>query len=208
MRSAFWVLVAVALMAAPPVVQAGYNPHVRAFISFAPAAPDPYVFTTAWAGEKVYNSYLCIDCFGLGYPADKIGARVVSLQWVTAWSDPSYPPDVIAAVYYPVGSQVIGGPDQENWVIAWTDCEPPNAAGIIKVLKQGYYCYQPMTITLQGNTVDGKMVVDCDFGADQFCVLGNGGIGMDAPAGDGTCDTCIDTPVQEETWGAIKALYR
>jgi hypothetical protein len=208
MRSAFWILAAVALMVAPPVVQAGQNPHARAFISFAPNDANPYVHAVAWDGEKIYNAFLCMDCYGLAYPDSEIGARCVAFKWVTAWTDPSYPADAMAAVYFPAGSQAIGGPDQDLWVIAWTNCEPPTATGIVKVLKQGYYCYNPGTITILPNAVDGKKITGCDFELDEFCVLANGGIGMAAPPGDGTCDDCPDTPVEEQTWGSIKALYR
>jgi hypothetical protein len=51
-----------------------------------------------------------------------------------------------------------------------------------------------------------RQVVDCGNPGetDQYCVLAHGSIGDNAcPVGD-----CGLSPVQAETWGAIKGLYR
>jgi hypothetical protein len=208
------LLVALVILAFAVPAFAGLNPGVRAFISMtAPAVTNPYVHQVAYTGEKTYNTYFLIDCLGNTLPPPDpalLGARTVSFKWVTTPSDPAYPPDVMAALYYPVGSQVIGGPDQPiGWVIAWPDCMAPTAAGFIRVLRQGYYCYNPLNIDILPNTTDGKMVVDCLFGADQFCVLSNGGIGVAPNPGDPGC-TCPPpgSAVESTSWGNIKALYR
>ena len=204
------VILAILAFAVPAV--AGLNPGVRGFISLAPlAATDPYVHYVEYTGSKTYPVFFVIDCLGNTLPPPEpalLGARTVSFKWVTQWDNTSYPSDPLAAVYYPVGSQVIGGPDQPQWVIAWPGCEPPNALGFIRILRQSYLCYGPGTIQILPNLVDGKMVVDCLFDADQFCVLANGGIGKVPPPGDLECDCPEPTAVEDATWGGIKALYR
>ena len=215
-------LVILAILAFAVPAFAGLNPGIRAFISFRPNCPtityptDPYVHQVAFTGEKTYNAYFMLDCFGNTFvPPDPalLGARTVSFRWLTTPTDINYPPDVMAPLYYPVGSQAIGGPDQDKWVIAWPDCYLAticsNGTKIMKVFRQGYYCYVPLYIDILPNAVDGKMVVDCLFGADQFCVLSNGGVGVTPHAGDVPCE-CIppQSAVENSSWGGIKALYR
>jgi len=216
-------LVALVVLAFAVPAFAGLNPGVRAFISFNPACPSvthpeyPYVHQIAFTSDgMVANAYFMLDCLGNTIPAPDpalLGARTVSFKWVVTASDPSYPPDALAAVYYPTDSSAIGGPDQSMWVIAWPDCWLAtlctyNGTKIMKVLKQGYIVHNPMTIQILPNQTDGKMVVDCLFGADQFCVLANGGVGMVPPPGDPNCTCPIPSPVESSTWGSIKALYR
>ena len=211
------LLVALLILAFAVPAFAGLNPGVRAFISFRPNCPtptyptDPYVHSVVWTGEKTYNSFLCVDCFGNTLPPPDpalLGMRSIAMRWVTTASDPAYPPDLMAALYYPVGAQVIGAPDQDKWVIAWPGCEPPNACGFIKVLRQGYYAYNPFWIDLLPNAVDGKKVVDCNFESDQFCVLSNGAVGETPHPGDLGCTCPIPSAVEGASWGGIKALYR
>ena len=192
------VLIALAVLALAVPAFAGQNPNARAFISFAdpPECPDPYVhYTDVCSG--VVNIYLVVDCFG-----EEGGMRTISLMWTTSGFGMAFSP-----VYYLPGAMAIGGPDDPTgWVISGNECVYPNECGIVVVLQQPYFVNADGTITLGPNPVDGKMVVDCNFDADFFCVLANAGIGMTAPAGDTPCD--CETPVEEQSWGAIKALYR
>jgi hypothetical protein len=214
-------LVILAILAFAVPAFAGLNPGIRAFISFRPNCPtitypaDPYVFTTAWAGEKNYTAYFMLDCFGNTFvPPDPalLGARTVSFKWLATATDPSFPLEAFAPVYYPPGTQAIGGPDQSQWVIAWPDCYLAtlcsNGTKIMKVFQLKYYAYNPYYIDILPNAVDGKMVVDCLFGADQFCVLSNGGVGVTPHAADPNCLCPTPSAVENATWGSIKSLYR
>jgi hypothetical protein len=221
MKRALVVLMILAL-AAPAFGALGMNPGIRGFISFRPNCPtetyptDPYVHSVVWAGEKTYNAYFMLDCFGNTLPPPDpalLGCRGVMFKWVTVPSDPSFPPDVMAALYYPTGTQVIGGPDQDKWVLAWPDCwlatVCSNGTKIMKVFRQGYYCYNPLKITILPNAVDGKLVVDCLYGENQFCVLANGGIGIAPDPGDLGCNCPPpQSAVESASWGSIKSLYR
>jgi hypothetical protein len=175
---------------------AGQNPNIRAFISFAPTCPDPYVHRTEVCSGLV-NCYFVLDNFG-----PDGGMRQVSMTWTTTGFGMAF-----AAVYNLPGAQVIGGPDNQTgvgWVVSGDSCVYPNECGIVVVLNQPYFVTGPGTITITPNPVDGTLVTDCDFDADFYCVLANGGLCMDPPAGD--CPP--PSPVEDSTWGSIKALYR
>lgn len=192
------VLAALVIVLVTAPAMAGQNPDARAFISFMdpPAGADPYDHDTDTIAGLV-NIYLLVDAFGEGG-----GMRTISLKWTTSGFGMAF-----AATMYLPGAQQIGGPDHvdEMWVISGDACTLPNEFGWVVVLNQPYFVSAAGTVTLSENTADGKMLVDCNFAADQFCVLGNGGLGMAPPAGD---DPCNGTPVEMATWGSIKALYR
>ena len=192
-------LIALMVLAVAVPAFAGQNPNVRAFISFAADCPDPYVHRTEAVGGVV-DVYLVVDCFG-----EDGAMRGISLQWTTTGFGMAFSP-----TFYLPGAQQIGGPDHEDlmWSITGDECVYPNECGIVVVLNQPYFVSAPGTITLSPNAVDGQMVVDCLFGADQFCVLANGGLGMDPPAGDPDCECDPASPVEDTTWGSIKSLYR
>jgi hypothetical protein len=192
MKSALIALMVLAL--AVPAF-AGENPNVRAFVSFTGACPDPYVHYTATTSGLV-DCYLVLDCLGGG-------VRTVSLTWTTSGFGMAFAP-----TYLLPDAQVIGGPDNpaDGWVIASPECTYENECGVVVVLNQPYFVSAAGTIELGANPVDGKMVVDCNFDADFFCVFQNGGLGMTAPAGDVDCEAA--SPVEDATWGSIKSLYR
>jgi hypothetical protein len=191
-------LIALMVLALAVPAFAGQNPDVRAFVTFVKDCPDPYVHRTDTVSGLV-NIYLLLDCFG-----EDGGIRTVSLTWTTTGFGMAFAP-----TYYLVGAQVIGGPDNatDGWVIAAPNCTYPNECGVVPILNQPYFVMGPGTVTLGPNPVDGQMVVDCNFDFDLFCVLANGGVGMPAPEGDLDCE-CPIVPVEDKSWGGIKALYR
>lgn len=71
-----------------------------------------------------------------------------------------------------------------------------------------FYSGVPGTVTILPHPTWDTWVDDCGKKrtVHYFCVAGNGGIGMDPPAGDVGCD--LNTPVDETSWGSIKAMYR
>ena len=190
------VLISLMVLAMAVPAFAGENPNVRAFISFAPDCPDPYVHRTETLGGVV-DIYVVLDCFG-----DGGGVRTLSCSFTTSGFGMAFAP-----TYFLPAAQVIGGPDHvDGWVIASPECTYENECGVVVVLNQPYFVSGAGTVVLGPNPVDGQMVVDCNFDADLFCVLANGGLAMDGPAGDAGC-ICI-VPVEDATWGSIKSLYR
>jgi hypothetical protein len=190
------VLVALAVLLAVAPATAGQNPNAVAFVSFDPSCETgPYVHTTPFTAAGIYDSYVCVDGFG-----SSGGIRTLAFSMTTSGLSPMLPDYTV----FDATAQGTGGPDASFWLIGAQVCVYPNACGIVTVVKQQFFVMSPGTISLGGSPVDGKMVVDCNFDADQFCVMSNGGIGAEPPAGDEDCDT----PVELQSWGSIKALYR
>jgi hypothetical protein len=107
-----------------------------------------------------------------------------------------------------LGGLDFGDFEVDGWTLAaGAECVYPT--GGIVVAGELEYLYQgdPGTITLAPHPGTGRNTLDCDFlEDDQFCIAGGLGVGMEAPGNDEGC--LCDSPVEEATWGAIKAFYR
>ena len=191
------VLVALVVLLVAAPAMAGQNPNARVFMSFAPDCPDPYVHTMAFGAAGIYDSYVMVDCFGEGG-----GIRTLAFSMTTSGLM------AFASDYtvFDATAQGTGGPDTDGWLVGASVCVYPNECGVVTVVKQPFFMSGTGTMALGGSLVDGKMIVDCNFAADVFCVLSNGAIGDTPPAGD--LDCICDVPVEEQSWGSIKALYR
>jgi hypothetical protein len=178
---------------------AGQNPNITMYVDFD---PPNYDFRGDPTANSTIDVYLCCDTFGPG------GAlRGVSLVLdFTCSGFVAGAADV--TVLHPNAQTVIGGPDNltNGWVVAAPVCVYPSAAGIVTVARiPWFYLGTPGDIVLLPSPVDGKATVDCNNDLDFFCVYSNGGMGQDPSVpGDAGCHT----PVEEQSWGAIKALYR
>ena len=180
---------------------AGLNPNVRAYIDFD---PPNQVFRADPAASTVQTCYLVVDCYGDG--SGLLGVSlVVDFQcggFTAGAAD--------VTIFHPTAQTVIGGPDDlvNGWVIAAPECVYPDVDGIVTVASIPWFYTGPAgDIVLLPSPVDGKAAVDCNNDIDIFCVFSHGAMNQDpVTAGDANC-TC-DTVVEENTWGAIKALYR
>jgi hypothetical protein len=82
-----------------------------------------------------------------------------------------------------------------------SDDEPVLVAVVTFLYLEGSGCLE-----IRDHEEYPRWVVDCNEPGevDQYCVMAQGSIGGFAcPDGD-----CLPAPVQSETWGAIKSLYR
>lgn len=193
-------VLAVAVLALAVPAFAGQNPQVRAFVSFAPDCPDPYVHRVdpAYYPGQV-DVYLMLDCFGEGG-----GVRSVWFSWTTSEFGLA-----LATTYLLPEATYVGGPDQASvWVVESLRCTRPNECGVVAVLKQPYFATDPGTVVLGPHPIEGQVVVGCDSDPDLFCVLANGGIGVDPPPGDEDCLCEPPSPLEPSAWSSIKALYR
>jgi len=190
-------VVMVAVLAVPAF--AGENPNARMFVSFDPdCVTGPYVHRTETT-DGLVDCYLVVDCLG-------VAVRSVSLYWQTSGFGMAFAADY--TVFHPTAQSPVGGPDNaaQGWLIAAPDAVVPNECDIVVIVKQPYFVSGAGTITILPSPVDGKQIVDSNFDEDFYCVLANGGLGQDPPPGDDPCE--CDTPVEPESWGSIKALYR
>jgi hypothetical protein len=195
------VLIALMVLAIAVPAFAGTNPNIRAFVTFDPA---DYVHST-YPAPGFVPTYICVDCFGEGGGLTGFSA-IVRNTWggfVGGSAD--------VTIFHPNAQTVIGAPDNvtDGWVVAAPECVLPGPEGIICIANIPYYYLgTPGEVLIEASPVDGKATVDCNNDLDFFCVLSNGGVGMEpVTPGDEDCD-CNPNPVEDNTWGGIKALYR
>jgi len=196
------VLIALMVVAFAVPAFAGGNPRARAFVSFDPTCETgPYVHQACPAMGTLIDCYLVVDCLD-------DGVRSVSLYWMTSGFGMAFAADY--TVFHPAAQSPVGGPDNaaQGWLIAAPDCVYPNECGIVVIVKQPYFMQATSgTIDILPSPVDGKQIVDCNFDADVYCVLSNGGLCVPPNPGDTPCD-CEPNAVEDATWGSIKALYQ
>ena len=179
------------------VVSAGGNPDVRIYIDFDPPnyvheLPAPTPYTTI-------HAYVCLDQLDEG--VTMLSFRMDDLMEAC--------PGVFAALSFDrlFGSTTIplGPPWQPGGTTLVSDAcrnEDVVPAGVINLFYLGGSC----CIQILDHSDYPRWVVDCGYPLDfdQYCVLAHGSIGG-APSPDGDCD---GVPVQDDTWGTIKSLYR
>ncbi len=176
--------------------------------AFAGTNPDVALFlTTDATGATAVNThdpgdfyvYVCFDGFGAG--GGMLGAAFTLSKTFSGYQ---------LEANNLLGGLAVGSPDA-GWAIATAgDCAMP-VGGVVVAASLHYLATGVGTITVLPHPTDGAAVADCNNDLDFFCVhsveangvSGNFGVGMDAPNGD-----CLPNPVEDSSWGSIKALYR
>ncbi|MFH1502164.1 MAG: hypothetical protein ABIG03_03870 [Candidatus Eisenbacteria bacterium] len=194
-------LTILAALLATSAFAVGTNPNVRMYYDFD---PPNQTFRADPAPNSIVNGYLIVDCFG-------DGGGVTGVSLVLDFQCGGFTAGAAdVTIFHPSAQTVIGGPDNlvVGWVVAAPVCVFPDTDGIVTIaMVPWFYNGTPGDVVLLASPIDGKAVVDCNNDLDFFCVFSNAGVGQDpVTAGDANCD--CDTPVEENTWGAIKALYR
>jgi len=214
-----YVLIALALAAlcVPAFAQEGNNPGVKIFVHMTDGG-TPVIPTDNATVVNDFNPapYSTVHAY-LGLTDLSTGFTVISFKLNDAVTDC---PGVIAtqafvnllpgnlAIGNPFGDLVEPGSSNDGVTIASTDCMPAP----FQVFGYGSYYYLGgecgIEILDHGKVEWARWVVDCqDPGVvNLYCVWLNGAVGgAIPPAGDPDCDP---TPVEDATWGSIKALYR
>jgi hypothetical protein len=182
---------------------AGDNPQAWAYISFDPAG-DFQMNEISPAPFSTVNAYFCIGC-ATG------GMTTVSFRLNDALVDcPNTGSSGMATqsfVNLMPGNLMIGNPfDAVGATIAATECMlmDPIIVGYASYFYLGGAC----AINILDHADYPRWVVDCNEPGlvDYYCVAGNGSVGG-APLTPGEDCPC-DSPVEDTTWGGIKALYR
>jgi hypothetical protein len=109
-----------------------------------------------------------------------------------------------------LGGTMLGDPESgSGCMLLADDCVLPNETGFIPLVSCEYlYTGVPGVILPHGYGTEGARFVDCAGDTCYWMFLwsdygGNAGICMDPPYGCG-----VVVPVENATWGSIKALYR
>jgi hypothetical protein len=187
---------AVLILALAVSAFAGGNPDVQIYISFDQSGAGGLVHDTVMEPMVGFNAYVCITELDQGLTG-------VSFALTDVLTD--YPGLFMVASFtnlldVPVGDIFTG------ISLASSTCRTE------EVVVVGYLFLFPsaagdLCLEIKDHPDFPRWVVDCtlpDAELDFYCVLSHGTIGGgQCPEGD-----CPDTPIEEDTWGGIKALYR
>jgi hypothetical protein len=181
---------------------AGTNPEIRAWLDLDENGGGVHRVDGLGLFET-FNVYIVLDCFGEGGGTRGLGFRFEKD------ADLNASPTGVTNL---LGGQTLGAnPESADGVtmVAGADCVYPDVNDLVVV---GYITYTygmgAGYIKLLGDhPVSGRQVLDCDYTDDDlFCIVAHVAVDEDPPAGEADCD--CDTPVELETWGAIKGLFR
>jgi len=202
------LLIALLVLAFALPALADQNPYLAIFCDAdmdtgtAPVTeicPDP---------NGMFDVYVCFDRFGpLG---DGVGGGMLGAAFLF---DRTFGGIKLTQVNM-LGGLGFGDVEVDGWAItAGADCQFPDASGVLVAASVGYlYLGTPGTITILAHPVDGAVGSDCDNLFDTWCVPSTVSHGFDGHFGVCTAPPSGDcqpvSPVEDATWGAIKALYR
>ena len=173
---------------------AGGNPNVKGYITFDPAGmvheamPAPYT---------TINAYICFTDLDMGLTSASFRVTDVAAVCPGVFSPPSF-------VNLLPGDLAIGNVFT-GITVASTGCEAPPTVcvGYVSLfyLLEGSCC-----VELLDHPEYPRWVTDCNDPAevDYYCIIAHGSV-AGAVCPDGDCD---QNPVENETWGGIKSLYR
>ncbi|MBM3307310.1 MAG: hypothetical protein FJY74_03205 [Candidatus Eisenbacteria bacterium] len=211
MKRAVLLFVVLALCAGQAV--AGQNPDIRIFLN-ASSAGTGNNWTTSPAEGTNKSVYVCFDNFGPGggmYAGQFHMLPVGGPNYLSTTNQfaASHGGLTIGEAVVPPGASMTVGPLPQY----------PGASGIIVLARVRFETPEPMRdggyiMLVTYSAGDGNVVADANNQLDVWCIksIANGGVSGHfywdtEPVGfpDGTC---IETPVETQSWGAIKALYR
>ena len=199
------LLIAGAVMLVATMAFAGGNPNVVGYIDFDPpnrvheVMPAPYTTATA---------YICFGDLDMGLAGCSFMVNDVGVTCPGVFApDPGFtnllPGDLA------IGNYLTGV------TLASTDCMNVDSdAGreyidpVIFASISLFYLGGECDVMILDHPEYPRWILDCDdpAGIDFYCIWTHGGVNKAALPGDAECDA--STPVEAQTWGAIKALYR
>lgn len=197
------IAIAVAAFCVPAFAQGGGNPNVKVFVTFTTPTPDNASVVSRVDPEpyEAFTAYLGLTDLGVG---------MTGLNFML-----SVTPGVSAMYSFSnllPGNLAIGAWDT-GISLASTECMGEDVGRtyldpVIFAKMDMLYLSGTGDVMFHDHPVDPRWVTNCDDPAvvDLFCVWTHGGIGKDPEPGDVGCEG--NTPVEGQTWGAIKAMYK
>lgn len=195
------LLTALAIVALAATAFAGQNPDIRIYLD---ADPNNQIHEIHPNASESFDVYVCLDCFGAGG-----GTRGTAFLLVRTFGG-----------FKLAQTSLLGGLDfgdaevDPGWTLAaGADCVYPDADGVVCIgVVQYLYTGVAGTLTLLPHGLvepgTGREALDCDFASDFYCIFANLGVSMPPEPGDPDCDCLPPVPVEDSSWGGIKALYR
>jgi hypothetical protein len=183
---------------------ADQNPQLAIFLDADMDTGNDVVNEVCPNPNETIMVYVCFDQFGGG--GGMLGA--------------AFKFDRTFAGFKLAQTNLLGGLDfgdvevAPGWAItAGANCQFPDANGVVVAASVQYlYLGTPGIVQILAHDVDGHVGADCDNLLDDWCIAsldshgfaGNFGVCMPPP--DGDCVPAV--PVEDRSWGTIKALYR
>ena len=191
-----YCIVMVVLVALAQTGFADENPNLRVYLDFDP--PNRLAEIDPEAGD-FFDVYIVADRLS---PDGGLRCLVFGLERTFGGSVVSQTMLLPGLDFGDVEDPHIG------WVCPLFDCNYPDEMGLMVFGYVTYYYAGPAgVLRIIRTEVDQGIGVDCIFEVDYFCIGGNAGVGMSAPAGEAEC-FLGPTPVNAASWGAVKSLYR
>ena len=194
-------LLAILVIAALAVTAtAGDNPQVFAYISFDPAG-DPLQNAVAPAPFTTVDAYVVLGCVEGGMTTISFGLNNAMVECPGVMATQAF-------VNLLPGGLMIGDPfTPPGATIASTDCMITDPV----IVGYGSYFYMggDCCIYIVDHVDYPRWVVDCNEPGlvDYYCLAGHGFVGVAPQCPDVEVCPC-GNPVEDATWGGIKALYR
>ncbi len=167
---------------------AGGNPNITAYVTFDQGSEVPRVDPAAYTAGQFF---ICLKNIDAGFTTISLAVAVDA--------------GVSAPVSYT--SLLPGGLAIGTWADGITLSSTECMMGEYVCIGSGdaFYLGAPGMISIIDHPDYPRWVVDCNSEVDFYCLETNGGVLMDpVPTGE----DCAPNPVEESTWGGIKALYR
>ena len=183
------------VLAMASLALAGGNPAVKAYVSFDQTGAGGLEHNYAMTQYVGFNAYFCFSDLDMGLT---VVSFMINNPLVEC-------PGLFASQSFTNLLDIIVGDPFTGMSLASTTCRP----GPVEVV--GYLNLFPIAVgdccvVILDDPDFPRWVVDCTLPngeVDFYCVLSNGTIGAaDCPPGD------CGSPVEDATWGGIKALYR
>ena len=176
---------------------AGGNPDVQIYISFDQTGAGAPVHQYTMVPYTYFSAYICVTELDMGFTGVSFALTDLDTENPGMFAFPpvfSTPFETQAGNVYTGISVATGTCRTEEVVIVGQLSMLPNVAGDVCLEIKDYPAFP-------------RWVVDCTlpYGeVDFYCVLAHGTLGGgNCPDGD-----CEIVPVEDATWGSIKALYR
>ena len=185
------------VLAVASMAFAGGNPNVQIYISFDQENPGALVHEYTMVPYTYFSAYICVTELDMGFTGVSFALTNVDSLYPGMFQFPpvfSTPFETQVGNVYTGISVATGTCRDEEVVIAGELGMFPVVAGDICIEIKDYPAFP-------------RWVVDCTqpYGeVDFYCVLAHGTIGA-GPCPDGDCEI---NPVEDATWGSIKALYK
>jgi len=179
---------------------AGTNPDIRIYLD---ADPPNMISRVDPAASEQFTVSVVVDCLGEG--GGFRGTGLLLERTFTGFK-------LSQTNLLPAGLDFGDAEVDPGWTfVAGPDCPMPDENDMVVIgILEYLYLGGPGTLAIRPHGLvepgTGREALDCYYASDYWCIVGNLGVGADAPPGDADCD--CDTPVEESTWGSIKAFYR